>query len=99
MLPSARGLYKGGWPPKLVSQIDVAEMGHEGVFWGEPPWAVGVVELERLAVFQVLSCAGNFSLRRPRACLSVALKERHARFQVFPSGEELEIARLRVQAA
>ena len=99
MLPSARGLYKGGWPPILVSQVDIAEMGSEGVFRGEPPWVVRAVELERLAVFQVLSFAGNCSLRRPHPCLSVALKERLTRFQVFPSGEELEIARLRVQAA
>ena len=99
MVPSAGSLYKGGRLPALVSQIDIAEMSSEGVFCGEPPWVVCAAELERLAVFQLLSFAGNFSLRRPRACLSIALKKRFARFQIFPLGEELEIARLHVEAA
>ena len=71
----------------------------EGEFCDGPPWVVRGAELERLAVFQVLSFAGKFGLRRPHACLSVVLKERLARFQVFPTGEELGIARLRVQVA
>ena len=83
----------------MVSQVVTEEMGEEGESCGDPPWVVRAAGLERLAVFQLVSFAGNFSLRRRRACLSVVLKERFARFQVFPSGEEMEIARLHVQAA
>ena len=74
-------------------------MGERGESNDEPPWVVGESKLERLAVFQLLCFVEIFSLRQLDACLSVVSKERLARFQGFPKGEELGIARLRVQAA
>ena len=63
MVPLAGILYKGGRLPALVSQIDIVKMSSEGVFCGEPPWVICKAEQERLAMFQVLSFAGYFSLR------------------------------------